>query len=138
MIYPCIKCKIFIQSAIAIVSVLLIIAINIYLDGLFKIMYLSTILCALTGFYFAVIHIPIYFSCLSYEITKTCIKKNSGFIRHKTEIISKNAIQHYTSLRAPFFFYGILLTAQGSNMFLPFLDSKDLEKLERVFINEQN
>lgn len=136
MIYPSIKCKIFIQSAIVIVSILIITAINIYLDGLFKIMYLSTILCAVIGFYFAVIYIPIYFSCLSFEITETCIKKNSGLINRKTEIVLKSAVQHYTLLRAPFFFRGILLTAQGSNMFLPFLDSKNIEKIERVFLNE--
>jgi hypothetical protein len=120
------------QILIAVLTISIVIAVNIFLQGLTILMIILTILFTAVGFFLVSVHLPLYFNSLSYEKTDDAIIKYSGVYLKRKEIIRFYSIQRTTVINAPFSFNSVTFTAQGGEVTLPFLYSESVVELSLI------
>lgn len=86
-----------------------------------------------TGFFIAMIYLPVYFRNLNYYVSEDKIIKESGFYFRKKQIIRINKIQFTTAVSTPFSkltgLNFIVLYAYGGMMTVMFLSDRDFAEL---------
>lgn len=86
-----------------------------------------------TGFFMAMIYLPVYFRNLNYYVSEDKIIKESGFYFRKKQIIRINKIQFTTAVSTPFSkltgLNFIVLYAYGGMMTVMFLSDHDFAEL---------
>ncbi len=86
-----------------------------------------------TGFFMAMIYLPVYFRNLNYYVSEDKIIKESGFYFRKKQIIRINKIQFTTAVSTPFSkltgLNFIVLYAYGGMMTVMFLSDRDFAEL---------
>lgn len=86
-----------------------------------------------SGFFIAMIYLPVYFRNLNYYVSEDKIIKESGFYFRKKQIIRINKIQFTTAVSTPFSkltgLNFIVLYAYGGMMTVMFLSDRDFAEL---------
>lgn len=97
------------------------------------VMILLCIIFFSTGFFTAMIYLPVYFRNLNYFVSDDRIIKESGFYFKKKQIIRINKIQFTTAVSTPFSkltgLNFIVLYAYGGMMTVMFLSDRDFAEL---------
>lgn len=108
----------------------ILLAVTVYFLSFIPIvMILLCIIFLATGFFTAIIYLPIYFKNLNYYVSNDRIIKESGFYFKKKQIIRIDKIQFTTSVSTPFSkltgLNFIVLYAYGGMMTVMFLSDHD-------------
>lgn len=128
------NCLNILRFLVLLMTAILICVCTYFLSFIPKLMILLNILFFVSGFFIAVIYLPVYFKNLCYYIeSDKKIKKVSGFFFLKEQIMMIDTIQYTTSISTPFNtftgFNFFVLYAYGGIMTIMFLGKRDFEEL---------